>query len=349
MKYTNLKPLPNDGYLVASNMFGVINNKILIGGGSGFIKPLAEGGSKLLSNSIRLIEETNGDWKVLDETKIVLNNNPYGFCNGTSISLNNVVYYIGGFKTENNGMVDSQDIIKVWVENNKLSFKVFENVLPFKGKTVGTRFEDNKAFIVNGNDAYIIDLSNDQFKSTKVELNNHFINGTLVAFDSENIYLFGGYKPFDKNNKDSNKFFYDNLFIWKDNQFKQTTIENFKDNPITFLDGEAIYYKDKLLLIGGVNNKMFVDAVYNLSTLEGDKLQEYRKQYFNKSEKEFAFNNKLVSFDIKTNKLQTLLEFEHGFAGNPSFVHLNNSFYILTSEIKAGVRLNNPIKFSLDI
>ena len=94
MKYVELKEMPNEGFKVAASMYGVLDNKIIVGGGSGFVKPLAEGGPKLLSNTIRLLSENKGEWIVHDEIKIFEKSLPYKFCNCSAYGIWQKLEYI---------------------------------------------------------------------------------------------------------------------------------------------------------------------------------------------------------------------------------------------------------------
>lgn len=353
MKYVELSPLPNDGYFVASNFYGILEGKILIGGGSGFIKPLAEGGPKLLSNSIRLITESNTNWEIHDQTSVEHHNEKYGFSNGASIVGNKAIYFVGGIKNSGDKIIDSSDIIKVWIHDSKIKYKIYENVLPFQGETSGIKISFNKAFISNKNNAYLMRIEKDDngkeiFNITKIATPNTLINGSLFASDGKKVYIMGGYKSFQKDDNNSNKFLVNNFSVWDDAKIENEKLVNFKDDPCTFLGSSALLQNENhVLIVGGVNEQMFTDAIKNLSTLTGEKLDSYKKTYFNKSVKEFNFNNKLISLNLMTSKLSVLGEFKNGFAGNPTFIKVDDYYYILTAEIKAGVRLGKPIKIEI--
>lgn len=350
MKYVELKEIPNDGFKVAASMYGVLDNKIIIGGGSGFVKPLAEGGPKLLSNTIRLLSESNGDWIVHHETKVFKDGLPYKFCNGASIVFNNKMYYFAGLKVENENIVASADILEVEVVNNKIEWKLHQDILPFKGESTGSLFEE-KFIVICGDTSYEISFDGLSFICKKNAFDFEIdVNGSLIATTKKGyLYLLGGYKPYKENSYESNKFFENRISKFTGFSFETRELKNLSDNPCVFLGASSLPFDEKhILVIGGVNKEMFLDAIYNLSVLKDEALQAFKDDYFNRTEEEFGFNKRLLLVDVVTKKVVSIGIFPHGFAGNPAFIQLNDFYYILNGEVKAGVRLNNPIKFTLD-
>ncbi|MDE5545501.1 MAG: hypothetical protein K2I76_02725 [Malacoplasma sp.] len=352
MKFEKLEKLPNDGFYTAASLYGVIKNEILLGGGSGFTVPLAEGGAKHLSNSIRLIENSGKKWIIKDQIKVVNKNLDYKFCNGFSALIDNCIYYFGGLKIEGNGQIqESSDILKVWLNAGKIEYKIYENILPYKGEVTGTTYIDNKVFIICKNECFItkiiIDSDKDTFETNKIESKDFIVNGAIPCFVNGLIYIIGGYIPFSKDNPNSNNFLETQLIKFDGASFVREKIENIEKDPCVFLGGSALTVGNKVLIVGGVNKKCFQEAIHNLSTLKDNELAEYKKVYFNNSVEWFNFNKKLLSLDLDSKALHNIGEFDVGFAGNPSFIKIDSKYFILTSEIKAGVRLENPIKFEL--
>ncbi|MBD5446083.1 MAG: hypothetical protein HDR31_02055 [Mycoplasma sp.] len=350
MKYVELKEMPNEGFKVAASMYGVLDNKIIVGGGSGFVKPLAEGGPKLLSNTIRLLSENKGEWIVHDEIKIFEKSLPYKFCNGASIFFNNKIYYFAGLKTENDNIVPSSDVIEVEVVNNKIKWKLYINVLPFSGEATGSLFKD-KFIIACGSTSYEISFTESSFSCRKNAFNLDIdVNGCLLSTTKkENLYLLGGYKPYKEGDIESNKFFENKISKFTGYSFETKELKNIKDNPCVFLGASYLPFDERhILVVGGVNKEKFLDAIYNLSVLKDQELQNFKNNYFNETEEWFAFNKNLILIDVVSREVVTIGKFPHGLAGNPAFIKLNDAYYILNGEVKAGVRLNNPIKFTLE-
>lgn len=347
MNFKEIRELPDDGFKVAASLYGVVDEKIIVGGGSGFIKPLCDGGPKCLSSKVRLLEEKNDDWLVLDEIEIKVDNKHVGFCNGASYVVNNKIYYFAGLISVDGKISNSSSIIEISVINNKLNYKFLNDVLPFSGEVAGTKYNDDY-FIICGKKNYLINIKDSEFFVTENFINPKVdISGALPISPKRDIlYLIGGYVPYDENMPDSNYFSENRMLVFEKGEIREIQLKNIENNPAVFLGSSIIAVDyENLLIVGGVNKKIFLDAVFNLSTLKGFELDKFKKEYFNMTEKEFSFNNKLLWINLKSLNVLTLYEFNQGYAGNPAFVNIGNTFYILNGEVKAGVRLVKPVKF----
>lgn len=350
MEYVELNKLPNYDFDVTGTLTGVVDNKIIIGGGSGFIVPLSNGGNKILNNTIKLLSLENNEWIINDEIEILLNYSKYGFCNGTSIVVDeNTIYYFGGLKSYNNEISNSKNIIEVKIVNGKISYKIYENILPFEGESIGTLYQ-GKAYILNNGELYKISLNdflNDkkEFSFSKIKISEN-INNALLFSNSKNIFLLGGYKPYDQNNANDSNYFYENRIIKISNGVAyKSQIKSFENNPPVFLGASTIKIDDnKIMIVGGVNKEIFINAIYNLSILKNDELEIFKKKYFNMSEEEFNFNKEIFILDLNTFKLESLGLINHGLAGNPAILKYKNDIYVLNGETKAGTRLVKPIR-----
>lgn len=350
MEYIELNKIPNYEFNVTGTLYGVLNNKIVLGGGSGFIVPLSEGGIKILNNTIKLLKIEKNQWIIEDEIEVELNYSKYGFSNGASIVINeNTIYYFAGLKSYNGEISNSKDIIEVKILDGKITYKIFENILPFDGESIGI-YHQNIAYILSSNNLYKVNFeysinNKNKFIFSKININEN-INGSILFSDSKNIYILGGYKPYDSNDVSNSNFFYENRIIKISNNIAyKSKIKTFDKNPPTFLGSSVIKItNDKVMIIGGVNKKIFLDAIYNLSILKDNELEIYKKKYFNMIEEEFNFNKEVFLLDLNNFKLESLGEINHGLAGNPAIIKYNNDFYILNGEIKPGVRLNKPIR-----
>lgn len=351
-----LPALPNPGYVTCANWSCVIDNKILFGGGSGFINPLAKGGSKVLDNTIWLLDFVKNKWIIIAKHQLKIKGKNYGFCNGVSLKIsNNKTVYIGGFKQVNNIISNSSDILICEWKNNKLNFKIFENVLPISGEMIGA-INDQMIACVSGSDNKIvlIDFKSDStlkpFKIIKTHIEKTFnINGAQISWNpiDKKWLFFGGYVSFNKNDiSNSNYFNLNQVLAFDNDNFVAFKLANFRKNPLTYLGSSILLDENfyNLLLIGGVNKTKFTKAVYQLSTLKNEKLIRYKQKYFNFSFKYFNFNNRLTLINLKSKTLKTLLILPFGLAGNPNFIKWKNSFYILSGELKPGVRLKEPLK-----
>lgn len=353
-----LVALPNPGYITCANWSCVIDNKVLFGGGSGFIEPLSKGGNKLLNNKIWLLNFVKNKWTIVDYHELKIKNKNYGFANGVSLKLsNNKTAHIGGLKQVNNVISNSSDILICEWKNNKLNLKIFENVLPISGEMTGSINDQMIACILGTNNKIIlIDFKNfDQVKPFKIikEHNEKKLNisGAQISWNpiDKKWLFFGGYVNFNPNNpSNSNYFNFDQVLAFDNNSFTSFKILNTRKKSLTYL-GSSMLLDEKssnLFLVGGVNKIKFVNAVYQLSTLKGEKLVKYKQKYFNFSPKYFNFNKRIDLINLETKTLKTISFLPYGLAGNPNLIKWKNSFYILSAELKPGVRLKRPLKIT---
>lgn len=204
------------------------------------------------------------------------------------------------------------------------------------------------------NKIVLIDFKNfDKAKTFKIikEHNEKKFNisGAQIAWNSINKkWLFlDGYVNFNPSNlSNSNYFNLNQVLTFDNNNFVTFQISCYNKNSLTYLGSSTLLDEESsnLLLVGGVNKIKFTKAVYQLSTLKGKELEKYKQKYFNFSFKYFNFNNRLDLINLKTNTLKTVLFLPYGLAGSPNFIKWKNSFYILSGELKPGVRLEKPLK-----
>ena len=347
MKLKQYSSLPNDGFAVTACLAGVLNNKIVLGGGSGFKTPLLAGGAKLASASIRLLSPHGNGWTVHDALKVKVNDEKYGFCNGFSAISNDSLWYLGGLKALGEApLAAAKDALRVWVEDDHLKYEVFPDVLPFGGELVGTQLADGTVLILVGKDLYQVDLTGTKPVVTAIDTQGVDLNGTLPMAAGNTSYFAGGYVPFKADDPQSNCFDTTRLVHYANGQFSVKKLIN-QEPPLVFLGASAISTPTQGLIVGGVDEGYFVYAIHNLSTLQGAALEAFRQVYFSGAPETFKFNKRLVALDYATGQTKVLGSFAEGYAGGANIVYLNGEYFVLAGEIKAGVRLHTPVSFTL--
>lgn len=352
MEYVELNKIPNYDFDVTATLTGVLGNKIVLGGGCGFTTPLINGGTKVLDTKIRLLELKHDEWFLLDEVELELNYSKYGFSNGASFVIDeNTMYYFGGLKFVDGKVLNSKDVIEIKVIGKTLNYIIHENVLPFEGEVSGT-LNQGYGYILSADNLYKINFNdfvheNDfkEFHFSKIGISEN-INGALIFSNSTGVYLLGGYKPYDGLDINRSNLFYESRIIKvKNNLAYKSSIKNFETDPPIFFGSTALNMgNNKIMIIGGVNKDVFLNAILNFSILKDEELNAYKKKYFGMSADEFKFNKEIFILDLNTFKLETLGAISHGLAGTPSIIKYNNRYYILNGETKAGVRLTKPLK-----
>lgn len=142
-KIKKFPPLVGNKYAVCNGISGLLDGFLVFAGGGGFIKPLANGGAKQLSNHLRLYTHTPQGWQLIHTNSVFVNYQPYGFANSVHFVFDSVLYCFGGYKMVANKIIPSYDLIKITLTSQlKFQYEVFENFLPFGGE-IGGGFNPN--------------------------------------------------------------------------------------------------------------------------------------------------------------------------------------------------------------
>ncbi|WP_068268069.1 hypothetical protein [Caviibacter abscessus] len=295
---------------VSSFMYGVIDNKVIISGGSNFPCKLPHEGTRKVYDDIYLLDE---NFNIISHKKSGI------FCDrGMSISLKNSIIFIGG--------AGNTKIYQYIIENNEIIINEiydigFEIICGF-----AYLLKDNLYF---GND-FVYELN---LKTKKLTKKAKFIGiprqQCVFAGFKEHIYIFGGASNIC--HMDSYKY-----SITEDKWYR------LDDIPISLTGSAFTKINDNTLLImGGFNKEVYDNAVKNLENID------FKINYFKTKRKDFKWNDKILKYNFINESFEYIGEDENSATCGSGLIKIGNSVFLIMGEIKPGFRSPEVFKGEL--
>lgn len=316
---------------VSNMLYGVIDNKIVLGGGANFPnKSVLDGGERVTHTSLYLIKPIENSFHIIDSTEF---EKPVAF--GSTVTYNNMLFYVGGNR-----------ILKINVINNKLHVQEYAS-LPFDIERGIAHIHDgiiyyglgnidgkytNKFFAFN-----IFTKENIELPSFPASERAHPVS----AIFEEEIVIFGG----------GNQTAYTEGYKYNIKKKMWTTLGDVE------IDGEKIsvigagYTKvdnDRLAVIGGFSKEIWDEANYKLNNLTGEERQQFREFYFNQEFDYYKWNKKLLFYNNSTKSWSSPGNIDFTTPCGNALIAYNNSLYSIMGEIKPGVRTPEIHRIVLD-
>ncbi|MGL5956030.1 MAG: cyclically-permuted mutarotase family protein, partial [Brevinema sp.] len=258
---------------------------------------------------------------------------PKKLAGGATVSTGEEIFLIGGENADG----ESATIYSITL-NNTVPVVIATAQLPFTWSLGGAVLQERELYLfagrnnktaVNKNWAYHLDKKEvrplaDLPAEARVQM-------PYAVLDDE-VYIFNGLGALTL----SDNYVYNlTTDTWK--KLADTTLNQ---KPFTVAGGAAVALTaDSLLVLGGVNKEVFDDAVTQLGTLKGDELEAFRQDYFNRTPEQFNFSRQQMVYNIKENTWKSVGEIPfYGGAGPFPLVKKDNSVWLVSGEIKAGVR-----------
>lgn len=315
---------------VAGVLSGVLENKyIVVGGGANFpFEPTAVGGPKKTYSDIYLLEAKGSKLNTIEHINWI---NEIGY--GSSVTTKDGVYYVGG-STNPEG---DNDILLLKIVEGKLKVEKIGD-LPFTLQNGGAVENNGKLYIFAGkqngkatNKLWSYDLTTKEAKelapipgeAERTQPVGQILNGELYVFSggSSKAYT-DGYK-----------------YNFITNEWTKVASVELDGKGISLLGANSVKLNDsEMMVIGGFNKEVWDDANYNLSTLKGKKLDEYKAGYFGADPHEFNWNKNILVYNATKNEWRTLGEIPFNAPCGEGLVLINDKVYSINGEIKPGVR-----------
>ena len=321
---------PQEGYEknigTAGLLKGVIDNKLVFGGGANFPGGLpVDGGTKVTHKDIYLYEIKDNKHVLLDQVQY-----DFPLAYGPSAVNKDKLYYIAN-KDES-----SSDILELTIKDNKLNINVI-GTLPLTVENTVAEVYNNKLYFgigsINGkntNELYSYDLETKAFE-VETEFPGELRTQALSYVNNDSLIVYGGGAAVTYN--DGYKF-----------DFKEKTWTKLADVIINSYEYSLLgadwckLNEDELLVIGGFDKDVWKDAVFNLSTLTGEEHAKYRDTYFRRPVEDFKWNKHELVYNLKNNTWSKLEEINFEAPCGHALLSTDTHIYSIMGEIKPAVR-----------
>lgn len=319
---------------VAGPLAGNIGEYVLVGGGANFpYKSVLEGGAKVVYTDLYLMKKTGKGLELIKHTQL-----EKGIGYGTAISTKKGIYYVGG--TYQTGV--SNEILFISLNDLKTDVIVEKiGTLPFDYHSgVATLY---------GDDIYIVTGKQDG-KNSK-----NFYKYNLISGKTTELKMFPGTERSQSVGQVLNNGAEDLMYVFgggtgvafvdgyaynfnKDTWTKMSNVE-VKGKEISILGANSIKLdNNNMLVIGGFNKSIWDDANLKLSSLKGEKLKNYKQEYFTKDPQDFNWNNEMLVYNAINNTWQSIGKIPFMAPCGEGLIKIENIIYSINGEIKPGVR-----------
>lgn len=314
----------------AGMLYGVLDNKyIIVGGGGNFpFEPVEKGGIKKLYSDVYLLEEKNNKLEVVEHINL---DNEIGY--GASVTTDEGVYYIGGAANEE----AANDILFFNIVNNKLNVKKIAD-LPFTLQDGRAVEKDGKLYIHSGkqngiatNKMFEYDLKTGSLKELASIPGEEKRTQAVTQILNDNLYVFSG--------GDTLAYTDGYKYDFETNTWSSVANVEVDGKEISLLGANSIKINEnEMIVIGGFNKEVWDNNNKIVSLLKGKELDEYKIQYFTQDPLQFNWNRKILVYDSKLNKWDSLGELPFEAPCGEALVLIQNKIFSINGEIKPGVR-----------
>ena len=321
---------PQEGYEknigTAGLLKGVIDNKLIFGGGANFPGGLpVDGGTKVTHKDIYLYEIKDNEHVLLDQIQY-----DYPLAYGPSANYKDKIYYIAN-KDES-----SSDILELTIKNNKININVI-GTLPLTVENTVAEVYNNKLYFgigsINGKNTkelYSYDLETKTFE-VETEFPGELRSQALSYVYNDSLIVYGGGAA--ETYSDGYKYVFKEK-TWT--KLADVIVDNYE---YSLLGADwCKLNEDELLVIGGFDKDVWKDAVFKLSTLTGEEHTKYRDAYFRRPVEDFKWNKHELVYNLNNNTWTKLDEINFEAPCGHALLSTDAHIYSIMGEIKPAVR-----------
>ena len=328
-------PIPHG---VSAPFAGVINDWIIVAGGCNFPDiPAAEGGKKVYYSEIYAInmKEKSKGWKLIGRL-------PNSAAYGATVSIGDNLYFIGGENME--GKLNSVYKVSMKSEACKVDLETLpsipECITNLSGTAIGQDIYITGGITdTNKNSVYRISTqSSSEWEKLLSYPGNKRIQSILLANGKNELYLIGG---FQSPSKKKEGVLSDDILCYniEKRSWKRLIELPFDENgeKRCLIGGSGIAHNDMLILTGGVNYKIFNNAINGKAP----------NDYLKKPVEWYKFNDDILFFNLR-NKTWNIVKDVNGMAkAGGILLEYKNSLYMICGETKPGIRSSEVITIPL--
>ncbi|MCC8145855.1 MAG: cyclically-permuted mutarotase family protein [Bacteroidales bacterium] len=340
---------------MSAPFIGVLGNMLIVGGGCNFPEiSAAEGGKKVFYNEVYAVDisgETNNIvWKVCPSL-------PQKAAYGVSVKTDKGIVWVGGQN-------ESTSLSDVWLlEYDKTKGLSYTSLPSLPVKLVnGCGTSHNNIIYISGGvhdgtekcNLYSLDLNNPSSAWNTTKTNYPYERQQAVLlFHNNELLLAGGYDE-----KEAIAFtdilrFDFQKGIW----IKYSNITDNNDYTGTFIGATGFSYQEELLFVGGVNYKIFSEALLRIRKIqdakEGGKsnllssLNKEAQEYMTHPAAWYKFRKHLQLYNPKTGKWKYSKAYESFARAGAGTVIWKDRLFVVCGETKPGIRTAEVNSFKL--
>ena len=333
-----LPPLPvRQG--VSAPFAGTIQHWLIVGGGCNFPdRPAAEGGAKQYYQEIYGLDltEPQDGWKMMGKL-------PEPIAYGATLNDGSHLYFVGG--ENRNGKLKKAYQITVVPDSCKLH--VFplpdlpEHMVHLSGTAIGKQlYVTGGDQETRGNHLYTIDLEKEsaQWEKRTSYPGPSRLQSTVLGNGQDCLFLIGGYQPAQSG--EESQLSYDILcyHLTQDKWEVLTALPSDScQTPRCLAGGSGVYHNHQLILTGGVNSRIFKNA------LDG----KAPKDYLKKPVDWYRFNDDVLVYHLDKQTWEIIPQVKGMAKAGGVLVSYRNCLYMICGETKPGIRCNDIIRIPL--
>lgn len=325
---------------VAGLLQGTIDKYIVIGGGANFPTPLEKGGKKVTHKDLYLLEDVNGELKIIEQIQL---DHPIGYGASVNVKEENAIYYLGGSPDKEH----ARDILKVTLDGTKIKTEIVGK-LPLAFQNGVAQYRDGKIYygvgkieneegkLKNSNKFFEYDLKSKKIKELK-PFPGEGRQQTVGQILGDKFYVFSG---------GSNVSYVDGYaYDFANNKWEKAADVVVNGEKILLLGANSVKLdENNMLVIGGFNYELWNDANHYLSTLKDEELKTYKTEYFGAEPDSYGWNRKELIYNSKTNSWSEIGEVPFNAPCGEALILIQDDIYSINGEIKPGVRTDRMYK-----
>jgi cyclically-permuted mutarotase family protein len=341
-----------------SNSIGVsgaysafLGDYLIVAGGANFPKghPFFDQGKKQFYSDIFVFDVSSEQIDLVARGHL-----PIKAGHGATVVVDNSLYLVGGKNNEK--AFDS--IIKLTLDKNKKPVTEVIGKLPFSWDSGGAAWNNNALYVFAGKQngqvsnqvckySFNSQACIDREKTPPVPGLNR--SDFPAIKQNGQFYIFGGLNF--AAGKDNYALTDVQRFNFSTSQWQTLAPITLDKKPFSVAGGGvAIVNNNQLVLLGGVNRKVFNNAILQLTTLKGDALTAFKQHYFSLTKEEINFSRRQVIYDISENSWHDLANQVPfiGGAGPLTVSQQGDKIYWISGEVKPVIRSPNVYQGKLN-
>lgn len=331
-------PLPVDQG-VSAPFAGTAGHWLIVGGGCNFPdRPAAEGGVKQYYQEVYglNLNDPQGGWKRIGQL-------PEPVAYGATLSEGDNLYFIGG-ENRNGKLKTAYQLV---FDPDSCQLHLFrlpdlpERMVHLSGTAIGKQlYVTGGDQETGGNHLYTIDLEKEsaQWKKRTAYPGPSRLQSIVLGNGKDRLFLTGGYQP--ARSGAESQLSYD-ILCYHLTQDKWEVLTSLPSDsgqiPHCLAGGSGVYWNQQLILTGGVNSRIFKNA------LDG----KAPKDYLKKPVDWYRFNDDVLVYHLDKQTWEIIPQVKGMAKAGGVLVSYRNSLYMICGETKPGIRCNDIIRLPL--